>query len=90
MNEIHLVHFLFIYLFIYLFCQWEPDEEEGLRRGAFNSNEKNSLTRQLCITLMALTDKVGRFESDQIALKLVERYPFLKGSFGMGHAMHVI
>ena len=35
---------------------------------------------------MALTDKVGRFESDQIALKLVERYPFLKGSFGMGHA----
>ena len=57
-----------------------------MRHGAFNPSEKNSLTRHLCITLMALTDKVGRFERDQIAVKLVERYPLLKGSFGMGYA----
>ena len=65
--------------------QWEPDVEQGLEKGDLSPEQKNSLVRQLCTTIMAQTEVLRFSEREHIAMLLVNQYPFLKGSFGAGH-----
>lgn len=59
--------------------------EQGLKRECLNPSEKNALVRQLSSTIMAQTSYPSSHARSHIALLLVQKYPFLKGSFGAGH-----
>ncbi|XP_046861837.1 uncharacterized protein LOC124455172 isoform X2 [Xenia sp. Carnegie-2017] len=72
------------------FClptRWEPAVEEALKRQELNPNEKNALNRQLTSSILAHTESPTVHERKHIALMLIQKYPFLKGSFGSGHQL---
>ncbi|XP_046843748.1 uncharacterized protein LOC124437860 [Xenia sp. Carnegie-2017] len=72
------------------FClptRWEPAVEEALKRQELNQNEKNALNRQLTSSILAHTESPTVHERKHIALMLIQKYPFLKGSFGSGHQL---
>lgn len=74
----------FIIYDFYLF-QSEPVVEQAIKRGYLNPNEKNGLNRQLTASILAHTDSPSLHARDHIAQLLEQKYPFLKGSFGVGH-----
>ncbi|EDO40777.1 predicted protein [Nematostella vectensis] len=59
---------------------WSPDVEGGLEKQYLNPAQKNAMIRQICSSIMAVTNTTKRSERNQIAILLLEKYPFLKGS----------
>jgi hypothetical protein len=61
-----------------------------LRKGELNPTEKSALVRQLVSSILAHTDSPSCHDRNHISLLLVEKYPFLKGTFGAGHVCTMI
>lgn len=59
--------------------------EKGLSKGNLDPPERNSLVRQLCTIMLSKTENPNSLERDHVALLLIQKYPFLKGSHGAGH-----
>jgi len=56
-----------------------------LDKGNLSVEHKNALNRQLCTAIIAFTDTVSKAEREHIAVQLIKKYPFLKGTVGAGH-----
>ena len=65
---------------------WEPSVEKALNSGKLTPEQKSSLNRQLCMSIIAQSNgTVTANQRNEIALKLVQKYPCLRGSIGSGH-----
>lgn len=66
--------------------KWEPAVQAALDKGDLTVEHKNALNRQLCSAIIAFTDTVSKAEREHIAVQLIKKYPFLKGTVGAGHS----
>lgn len=71
---------------------WRPEIEICLREQCLTDGARNEMVRSLVTQLFARASKPTRFQCEDLARKLILKYPFVKDDMGNGYVSvsHVI
>ena len=64
---------------------WRPEVEECLRNKALTTNARNEIVRTVVNQLISRNSKPTRIDCEQLARKLILKYPFMKDKMGCGY-----
>lgn len=64
---------------------WRPEVEACLKEGYVTDSVRNEMVRSLVNQLFARSTKPSRAQCDNLARKLILKYPFLKDDMGNGY-----
>ena len=64
---------------------WRPEVELCLQDKCLSSGARNEIVRTLVNLLFARDTKPSRFQCEELARKLIMKYPFVKDDLGNGY-----
>ena len=64
---------------------WRPEVESCLREESLTDSARNQIVRSLVNQLFARASKPTRLQCEQLARKLILKYPFVKDDMGNGY-----
>lgn len=69
---------------------WRPEVESCIAAKHLSDNARAEIKRTLVSQLFAKSSRPSRSDCDQIARKLILKYPFMKDNLGNGYVSHII
>lgn len=67
---------------------WRPEVESCIAAKYLSDNARAEIKRTLVSQLFAKSSRPNRSDCDQIARKLILKYPFMKDNLGNGYVSH--